>query len=291
MKTGGELRVLPGTYRESIEVESAGTAGGLSVIGTGGRPVLDGGRKLTLGFWFTDSKNITVENFEIRGFTDVGVGAESSEEIVFQDLRVHDNGFDAQLTDWEIEGYGIQLDVVDGYLVENNEVFRNGPKPKNFPDKIMGTGIDTFGSSNGIIRGNKSYENIGGGILVEESTDIIVEKNEVYANDLDATRDEWWDGGLWLDGGRDVIVRDNIFRDNLGPGILISDEDRQDPRGYVIERNISSNNIFGIYIWNFGTDDWPAADVIKKSGNTFDDNQAGDVIIHAWDYDPKTMNP
>ncbi len=98
---------------------------------------------------------------------------------------------------------------------------------------------------------------------------------------MDAFEDEWWDGGLWVDGGKDVTVRNNIFRDNLGPGIEISDEDDQSPSGYVLENNTSIGNYFGIFIWNFGTDDWPKSSIIKRFGNKFTDNSRQDVWVEA----------
>ena len=118
---------------------------------------------------------------------------------------------------------------------------------------------------------------------MEDSENVVVEDNEVYENDLDATVDEWWDGGLWLDGGRNVVVRDNVFRDNLGPGIQISDEDLQNPTGYVLQDNISTRNYYGIYIWNFGTSDWPPENVLQRSGNQFTENTIQDVWIVDWD--------
>ena len=291
-KSGGEIRVLQGRYEEEVQLDNVGNKDKIKIIGYQARPVFDGQRKLKLGFWLTGAKDVTVENLEIRNYTDVGFGAESSSGITVRDLKVHDNGFNAQLLeDWEIEGYGIDIDTVDGYLVEGNEVYRNGPSPKKFPDKLMGTGINTFGSKNGKIRNNKSYENVGGGILVEDSEDITVENNEVYENDLDATADEWWDGGIWLDGGKNVVIRKNNFHDNKGPGILISDEEKAKPGGYVIEDNVSKNNYFGIYIWNFGTNDWPDKATISQSNNDFSENEIKDVLINDYDYDPKTLKP
>jgi len=146
----------------------------------------------------------------------------------------------------------------------------------------MGTGINTFGNTNVRINSNKSYNNIGGGILVEDSYNVIVEDNEIYGNDLDATIDEWWDGGLWLDGGGNVIVRNNNIHDNQGPGIEISDEDKQNPIGYELSNNISTNNYYGIFIWNFGTNEWPNETIIKRSNNDFTGNSRQDVWIVDW---------
>ena len=93
--------------------------------------------------------------------------------------------------------------------------------------------------------------------------------------------DEWWDGGIWLDGGRDVTIRGNYIQNNLGPGIEVSDEDIQKPRGYVLENNVSTGNYFGIYIWNFGSTDLPPEHILRLSGKPFSDNTRQDVWIEA----------
>ena len=126
------------------------------------------------------------------------------------------------------------------------------------------------------------FVHVGGRILVEDSSNVLVEGNEVYANDLDATLEEWWDGGIWLDGGHNVVVRDNIFRDNLGPGIQISDEDHQQPYGHVFENNVSTGNYYGIYVWNFGTSDFPPENVLRMLNNQISGNTRQNIWIVPW---------
>lgn len=60
-------------------------------------------------------------------------------------------------------------------------------------------------------------------------------------------------GGMGQYGStrHDVTVRNNIFRDNIGPGIQISNEDQQ-PYGYVLESNVSRGSLYGIYIFISG---------------------------------------
>lgn len=280
---GGTIRILPGTYREAVAVMGLGHADRLvTIMGQDSGVVLDGGQVMVFALFFEDCKNIVVNDLEIRNYTDFGIGATLSNGITLTGLLVTENGHGVQLTDWGLEGYGIHVDESEKVVIEENETYRNGPEPQVIPQRIMGTGINTYGNRQVLIRNNRSHHNIGGGILVEDSYDVIVEGNEVYENDLDATVDEWWDGGLWLDGGGRVTVRNNVFRDNLGPGIEISDEDFQNPTGYVLENNISTNNYYGIYIWNFGTNGWPPESVIRRSGNQFTGNSRMDVWIQDW---------
>jgi len=147
---------------------------------------------------------------------------------------------------------------------------------------LMGTGINTYNLTDSVIRNNNSHDNIGGGFLVEDSVNVLVEGNVATDNDLDATVDEWWDGAIWIDGGRDITVRGNTFANNLGPGIQISDEDRQNPTGYVLENNTSTGNTYGIFIWNFGTSGYPSQDILQMSGNTISGNTVQDVWIVPW---------
>ena len=214
---------------------------------------------------------------EIRDYRDIGLRVVLSDQITLDRLRVHHNGFSPSI--FEVEGYGLDLDESSNLTVENNEVYHNGPDPRT-PISV-GTGINGFAISQSVIRNNRSYDNIGGGILVEDSTGVLVEGNQIFDNDLDVSADEWWDGGIWLDGGSNVTIRGNTFTNNRGPGIEISDEDIQRPFGYVLENNTSTGNYYGIYIWNFGSTDFPPDSVLRRSGNTFSGNSRQDVWIEA----------
>ena len=280
---GGLVSISPGNYNESIGMEEFGTdAAPITITGSDSGTILDGQGQLAIAFFCENCTNILFTNLEIKNYTDIGIGGTFSSKITVRNLDVQENGHKVQLKDWELEGYGIHFDESEFIVIENNIVHRNGPDPKIFPDYLMGTGINTYRINNSIIRNNESYNNIGGGILVEDSYEVTVESNEVYGNDLDASADDWWDGGIWVDGGYNIYIRNNIFRDNLGPGIEISDEDLQQPYGYVLENNISTNNYYGIYIWNFGTTSWPDSTILYRYNNQFTGNTHQDVWIVDW---------
>ncbi len=285
VRPGDTVLIQPGTYHEALTLEEVGgPAMTITIRGDGGTPALDGRNDMSIAFWCEPCTNITFENLEINNYTDIGIGVSLSSDITMRDLNVHDNGTSPQLVDWEIEGYGIQAEESTGVTIENNEVYRNGPRPIS-PGRL-GTGIDTFELTDSVIRGNRSHDNIGGGILVEDGVRVVVEGNEVTSNYLDASADEWWDGGLWLDGGRDVTVRDNVFKDNQGPGIEISDEEHARPSGYVLEGNTITGNYFGIYLWNFGTSDLPDEDILRMSNNRISGNARQQLWIVPWECPP-----
>ena len=222
-------------------------------------------------------RHVTFEHLTLRDYTDIGLVVMLSDHITVNNVTVHDNGF-APTIGW-VEGYGMHLDESSNLRIENNDVYRNGPSPRPF--NTAGTSINGYGMRQSVIRNNRSYANNGGGILVEDLIDILVESNQITDNDLDVSADDWWDGGIWLDGGRDVTLRGNIIQNNLGPGIEVSDEDIQRPAGYVLEGNVSTGNYFGIYIWNFGTTEFPPEDVMRLSGNDFSGNSRQDIWIDA----------
>ncbi len=289
VQPGDTILILPGTYAEALTLEDIGSQEApITIRGEGDGVVLDGQKSggMNIGIWCEQVTNLVFENLEIRYYTDIGIGVSLSSNVVMRDLTIHHNGMVGGLpADWEIEGYGLHAEESTYVTIENNDVYANGPQPQS-PGRLLGTGINTFKLTDSVIRNNRSYDNIGGGILVEDSVNVLVEDNEVYSNDLDASAEEWWDGGIWLDGGHDVTVRNNIFRDNKGPGIEISDEDHQKPYGYVLENNTSTGNYHGIYIWNFGTSDFPAEDILRLSNNQISGNTRKDVWIVDWECPP-----
>lgn len=283
VRPGGKVKITEGTYSECIGIELCGSANSsITIEGDSGLTILDGYNQKTMAFFCTACNNLIFSNLKIQNYTDIGLGVELSSNIEIENLEIYHNGTAVQLKEWELEGYGIHVETSQNVEIMNNIVYENGPDPQIIPAYMMGTGINTYGNTNVVIRNNKSYRNTGGGILVEDSFDVVVEDNDVYENDLDASIDGWWDGGLWLDGGGNVIVRNNNFHDNLGPGIEVSDEDKQSPKGYILENNLSNNNYYGIFIWNFGTNDWPDSTIIKNINNDFSGNSVKDVWIVDW---------
>lgn len=282
VRPGGRIYILPGTYSESIAVEGMGDPiAYIGITGITGTPVFDGENRLPFGIWAEKCNHVIFDNMEFRNYTDFGIGAGRADLVFFQNLTIHNNGHAVQLKSWQLEGCGIHVEESENVTISGCDVFENGPNPQS-PKYLMGTGINTWGNVNVTITYNRSHHNTGGGILVEDSETVYVESNYIYANDLDATSDGWWDGGIWVDGGRDVILRDNTVYDNLGPGIQLSDEDNQHPTGYRLEGNSCTGNYYGIFIWNFGTAGWPDSTVISTVNNDFSGNSRQDVWIETW---------
>ena len=281
---GSTLRLLPGVYEGGVAITGLNAlSNGVKIEGYGGIATIEGNDSKTIGLMFEHSSHIELKNLIFTRFTDIGLLITQCSNVVIDSCQFLSNGKDAQLPKgWGVEGYGLNVELSSNILIQNSEANFNGPVPKVYPDRLMGTGFNTFGNSQLTLRNCLAHHNVGGGILVEDSDDVLIENNEIHSNDLDATQDQWWDGGIWLDGGKDVIIRGNYLHDNIGPGIEISNEDHQDPSGYILEDNISTNNLHGIFIWNFGTDSWPESSIISNVNNDFTGNTTQDVWIVDW---------
>jgi len=287
-RPGTTVRLTAGTWFESVRTTLRGEPDrAIAIVGEGRKTILSGDRTLRWGLWLEASEHVVVEGIDLRDFTDIGLVVVASTAVTLRRLRVLDNGF-APRTRW-VEGYGMHLDSSADLLVERNVVARNGPSPRA-PDEV-GTGINAWSLRDSVIRRNRARDNHGGGILVEDSEDVLVKRNRIDRNDLDVSVDEWWDGGIWVDGGRDIRLIGNRLRNNLGPGIEISDEDCQTPSGYLLRRNVSTGNYWGIFVWNFGTTDFPAPPVLTLQGNDFSGNERGDLRIEAWRNDCRRPVP
>jgi parallel beta-helix repeat protein len=177
-------------------------------------------------------------------------------------------------------GSGITVVESQNVFVEGNVLEDTGMRIVE--EELSGYGIDVWGCQDCVIRGNVVRKVIGTGILVEESCNVIVDSNTVEEGEMQML--DWWDGGIWLDGGHDVTVRDNTFRNNHGPGIQVSDTEAVYPQGslgFVLEDNVSQGNVFGLYVWNFGICP-PPEQALRMSGNVLRDNQQ-DFLCAEWE--------
>lgn len=284
---GQTLYVLPGTYYESVILGAFGDDGApimiKGVVEDGKYPVLDGEGKRTLGIALVESQNFVIEGLEFRNYSESGVRILVGSDFIVRDTLFVDNGRTSIDPDSDGEGFGIDIDGVKNVLIEDSEFSGNGPNQERWENFTLGMGINTYEIENSIIRNNYVHDTIGGGILVEDSQNVLVENNRIEDNELDANGD-YWDGGIWVDGGRNITLRGNTITGNHGPGLNLSDEDVQYPSastGYIVEGNIVTGNLFGAYTWNFGVCPVPS-DAILFNDNQIEGNQEKDMWCEEW---------
>ena len=285
LRPGQTLNLLPGVYHESVVMALFGgpnqpiTIHG--VLDNGQRPILDGQMTRTMGIAVAESNNFIIENIEFRNYTDFGLIVFLGSDHIARNNLFVDNGRAAIDPDNENEGYGLSILGAKNVLIENNEAAGNGPdeeRQKRY--NALGTGIDTYEMENGIIRGNSMHDNSGGGLLVEDCVNVLVEDNLISGNQLDANGD-WWDGAIWVDGGTNITIRSNQITHNHGPGLQLSDEDYQYPDasyGYIVEDNIITDNLFGVYTWNYGACPISDETIIRFANNQIENNSR----INIW---------
>ncbi len=284
---GGETIVLlHGTYDESIDLTDFSPGDTVIIQGESAqtgrdedRPVLDGGRqKNYFIFCWQNCSNITIEHLTIRNYVWTGLLFYKSSNIQLRHLHVSRTGF-VYVPDLEDWGDGIRFDECSQCLLENSTIENTGGISSD--NELHGHGVVVYGSTNTTIRDNVISDIKGDGMVVEDSCHIIVERNEI--RNVDVQRATWYGGAIDTDGGLDVIIRNNVFRNSNGPGINIGDEEIQYPsrsKGWKVTGNTFDGHKFGVYIWNFGMCP-PSADIVQMEGNTFMNN-VQDVYCAEW---------
>jgi len=285
---GQTLNIAPGIYQESIILGAFGDRSAPIVIRAhpeaGRYPILDGESSRSIGIALVESTNIIVEGLEFHNYLDEGLLILEGSNFIIRGNKFTANGRASVDPDHEDEGFGLNILGANHVLIEGNQAADNGPNQERWENFALGTGINTYGNQNVIIRDNYVHGTIGGGILVEDSENVLVENNRIEDNQLDANGD-YWDGGIWVDGGIDIILRRNVITNNHGPGIVLSDEDVQYPEasyGYLLEDNRISDNLVGIWMWNWGM--CPVEEsIIQLNGNQLAGNQDGETWCTDWE--------
>ncbi len=290
VRPGETIVILPGTYTEEIEVFNLGDGsapitirGETQASGNAASQdvVFDGQNTRRFMFRCWQCRGIVIEHLKIRNYRWTAVSFwQQSAHITIRNLHI------------ERSALNVDPDIVDGaaaiaaievsdVVIENNTIEHTGMK--DIQRDKSGYGIDCWRCINGTIRNNQIRQFLGDGILVEESCHVTVEGNTIEDGDMQML--DWWSGGIWLDGGKDVRVRHNTLRNNNGPGIQVSDTEVVYPQGFsrdfVIENNVSEDNEFGIYMWNYGQCP-PPTDAVRLRGNTFRNNRQRDVWCVEW---------
>jgi len=155
-KPGDTIRVMPGTYRETVFIDKeAITLQG--VVVNGQWPVLDGGGKLNDGF-LASGHGITIQKFWVKGYKGNGIMTQGANNYKILDNYV-DGGF-----------YGIFPQFGKNGLVARNRITR-----------VEDAGIYVGMSDNADVIANEAWGNVIG-IESENSRDMLIEGNYVHDN-------------------------------------------------------------------------------------------------------------
>jgi|GEM_PF-6341153 len=167
-----------------------------------------------------------------------GILIEKSTNVVVRHCSARNNA----VNNSKGEGNGIWAEDCYNVLFDADTGNGNGAEPWG------GTGLQFFKCHGGEMVSGVADSNRGNGILIEDCTDIVVRGNTCFYNFADFSFDDWWCGGIWVDGGHDITVEQNLFAYTEGADIEISDEDSTDPTGYIVRNNVCIGGYWGIWI-------------------------------------------
>lgn len=145
-----------------------------------------------------------------------------------------------------------------GWLIENNEVRLNS-----------GAGIAT--GAGAIVRGNRVHHNGQLGIA-PDGNDVLIEDNEIYANNTHGFDASWEAGGLKAAVIERLTLRRNRVHGNLGSGLWCD----IDCRNVLIEDNIVERNADAGIFYEISFDAVIRNNVVSLNG-TRSDGQQGSV--------------
>ena len=229
------IRVMPGTYRETVYVDKDDIRI-IGVVEAGRRPVLDGEGKLNDAVLYSGN-NFVVENLTIRNYKGNGIMGQAGNNFEIRNNVIEKSGV-----------YGIFPQLGQNGVVEHNVVsgIADAAIYIGMSDNILVAHNDVYASVAGIevencrhviVEGNYVHDNAGGllafvtpGLPIKTTQDVIFRNNFVIGNNHvnfgapGSTVSGIPSGtGVLIMAADDVVLEDNIIVDNKVAGILITD--------------------------------------------------------------------
>ena len=266
-KPGDTVQVLPGTYSETVYIDKDNISL-IGVIKEGVWPVLDGMGKLNDAVLYSGN-GIRVENLKIVKYKGNAIMGQAGNNFVIRHNWIVDTGVygifpqlgQNGLIEYNvlsgIEDAAIYVGMSDNVHVAHNEVFASV------------AGIEIENSRHAIVENNLVYDNAGGiltfitpGLPIKTTFDVIIRNNFIVGNNHKnfGAPGSIVSGvpsgtGVLVMAADDVVIENNIIRDNKNAGIIVTDhknasnispdpESDPNPDRVQILRNNFSNNGF-----------------------------------------------
>ena len=280
-QAGQKIILAPGVYSDSVLVSGLGDSTAKPVVIQGseqGESIFDGQNTRTFAIALVSSENIEIKNLIFQNYTDEGVLIALSRKIQIHGNTFRQNGRQSIEPDNNGEGFGLNVLNSQDMVIENNRALDNGPDDSRTAQGILGMGINTYGLINAQIRDNYVSQTRGGGILVEDGMSVSISGNTIENNDL--AGNDYWDAGIWVDGGYRLLIADNIIRDNNGPAIQISDTDLKYPYRSCrtrVENNAIRNNYWAFFLQTLGVCENIPARLVSFDNNQYENNQPQNI--------------
>ncbi len=285
---GDIIEVLPGTYSEEIELNTYGsTQGSITIRGVSQseRPIFNGMNTMKTFLYCYICTNMVFQDLIIQNYRWDGIYIDFGKNLSFARIHFEHIGFDISDNPEAEGGEGLACTECKNILISENSFKHIGKR--TLQKDSSGNAIDLWGSTDSRVERNFIEATEGTGILIEDSCSITVSNNTIRTSKL--KMNEWFDAGIWVDGGINIIVENNVLEKNEGPGIEVSDTEIQYPnrsRAITIRNNSLRTNDIGIYMWNFGVCP-PPEDAVHIEGNDFSANTEN-IRCHDWECGPHT---
>ncbi|NQD38875.1 cytochrome-c peroxidase [Permianibacter sp. IMCC34836] len=232
---GDTIRVMPGTYKEIVYIDKDDIAI-VGVISDSKWPTLEGEGTRNDAILYSGN-GIRIENLKITHYKGNAIMGQAGNNFVIRHNWIVDTGVygifpqfgQNGLIEYNvltgIEDAAIYVGMCDNIHVAHNEVFGNV------------AGIEIENSRHAVVENNTAYDNTGGilvfitpGLPIKTTFDVIVRNNFISGNNhpnfgapgsivsgLPAGT------GIVVMAADDVIIENNIIRDNKNVGIVITD--------------------------------------------------------------------
>jgi hypothetical protein len=274
---GSTIFVRGGIYNESVTVRSSGSIsnGFISFQNyPGEKPVIDGTNLSVTDtglFNIADKSYIRLQGFELRnlraaGATDTPTGVQIQGRG--HHIEVRDNYIHHIESGWKggnahgIAVYGTspnQTYNLNNIVIDHNEVAN---LKLGFSEAVAVNGnVDTFEVTNNKVHDNDNigiviigHEGISPVAALDQARNGIVRGNAAYNNSSfrAASYNEYSAGGIYVDGGKDLIIEQNDAHDN-DIGIEVASEHAgKSASGVIVRNNLIYRNIMsGITIGGY----------------------------------------
>ncbi len=232
---GDTVQVMPGTYRETTYIDKDDITL-LGVIQGQAWPTLDGEGKRNDAVLYSGN-GVRVENLKVIGYKGNAIMGQAGNNFVIRHNWIANTGVYGifpelgknGLVEYNIltgiEDAAIYVGMSDNIHVAHNEVYGNV------------AGIEIENSRHAIVENNMVTDNAGGiltfitpGLPIKTAFDVIIRNNFVVANNHRnfAAVGSIVSGvpsgtGVVIMAADDVIVENNVIRDNKNAGIIVAD--------------------------------------------------------------------
>jgi len=232
---GDTVQLLPGTYHETVYIDKDDIAL-IGVIHGGDWPTLDGEGKRNDAVLYSGN-GIRVENLKIVNFKGNAIMGQAGNNFVIRHNWIANSGVYGIFPEFAqnglieyntltgIEDAAIYVGMSDNIHVANNDVFGNV------------AGIEIENSRHAIVEHNLAYDNAGGilafitpGLPIKTTFDVIIRDNFVIANNHknfgapgSIVSGVPSGSGVIIMAADDVIIENNVIRDNKNAGIIVAD--------------------------------------------------------------------